>query len=319
MQNNQNIYYVYRHTFNNSYQYIGKGKNERAYKTSGRSKLYSNILNKYGTPNIEIIHNDLSEKQSFILEIEEINNCKQNNIKLINLTNGGEGVSGFKHSEESKNKMKINTSFRNPEVREKIRKSKIGKPSPRKGILLSEKTKLKISLSRKGKNCGEKHHNYGKLGKDSISFGKTINNTIYCFIHDIYGIEQSTIYDLCKKYNLSDSKIHLVAKGKRSHHKGWKLEGSIYTKKKKQTMTQEHKDNISKSKVGKISPKKDNNEYYFINVETKEKIYCTKDSFRGIFNGNMSNINNMINLKSKVLTYRGWVYEEKLYLLKKKI
>jgi hypothetical protein len=46
------------------------------------------------------------------------------------------------------------------EWRIKISKSKMGKPSPRRGIKLSEETKRKISEHRKGKTKMEKHPNW---------------------------------------------------------------------------------------------------------------------------------------------------------------
>lgn len=318
MQQNHNIFYVYRHTFANGYIYIGKGKNERAYKTSERNKFYNNILKKYGKPLIEILFNNLAEKESFKVEIEQISIHKTNGFKLLNMTNGGEGVSGFKHSELSKAKMKINTSFRNPEVRKKISESRKGKPSGRKGFIMSEEQKNKISKNRKGKNIGSSHHMYGKRGEDSIHFGRNRNNNIYTFYHEKYGKETCNIYDLCKKYNLLNPKIYMVANNQRASHNGWKLEGSTYEKKKKPPLTKEHIEKLRNAKLGKPSKRRDINNYEFINIETKEKIICTKLEFINTYGGNMSNINNMVNLNSDRLGCMGWIYEKKINLLKRK-
>ena len=47
------------------------------------------------------------------------------------------------------------------------------------------------------------------------------SKSIYNFVHPAFGGEKCTCYDLIQKYNLDDSKIYSVVKGKRKHHKGW--------------------------------------------------------------------------------------------------
>jgi hypothetical protein len=100
---------------------------------------------------------------------------------------GNTGILGQKRSEESKRKQsetakakhrkmppefsenlsrKLKGRTFTPEWREKISKSNKGKTSPRKGAITSEETKLKISISKLGKNCGDKCH----LWKGGISY-----------------------------------------------------------------------------------------------------------------------------------------------------
>jgi predicted GIY-YIG superfamily endonuclease len=316
MQNNQqNKYYVYLHTFENGSVYIGKGKNNRAYKTSNRNKFYNNTLKKYGKPIIEILFDNITEEESLRLEIEQIKKYKENNYKLLNITDGGEGVSGLKHSEDSKQKMRMNTSARNPIVREKMSLSRLGKPSGRKGISLSEETKNKISESRKGKNSGENHHMFGKTGKDAPNYGLFKNKQIYTFIHPEYGKEQCTIYHLYIKYNLSGSKIYLLANSKKGSHKGWILEDSKFTKKKRPPLSEERKQKLANMQRGKISKRRNNTEYKFINIKTNELMFCTKFKLKELINGSIENINSMINLKEKSLTYKDWCCETKEHLV----
>lgn len=77
--------------------YIGKGLISRAYDfaPSRRTTWHKNIVNKYGRTNIliEIVLCD-SEEHAFALEMTKIKEAKDAGFCLVNLTDGGEGVSG---------------------------------------------------------------------------------------------------------------------------------------------------------------------------------------------------------------------------------
>lgn len=72
--------------------YIGKGHGDRAY-SKQRSRYWHNKANKHGYT-IEIIATGLTEHQAFDIEREFI--AFYGRDKLVNLTDGGEGQSGFK-------------------------------------------------------------------------------------------------------------------------------------------------------------------------------------------------------------------------------
>lgn len=93
-----NIFYVYKHTFSSGAIYIGKGKGKRGYSFSNRNKIWIAHRNKYGDPLVEIVYSGLEEKESFRLEIKEI--ARNQHLTLLNMTVGGEGVSGYEASPE---------------------------------------------------------------------------------------------------------------------------------------------------------------------------------------------------------------------------
>ena len=150
-QDGQESFYVYQHrkTDTNEIFYVGKGINSRANDKNKRSDFWKNVEAKHGRT-IEYLIKNISEEFAFLIEIETINAYRHRGIKLVNLTNGGEGTSGYKYSKESKLKMSV---------------AKQGKTSPRKNVKLSDETKNKISIS--GKNKAKK--SLRKLNKEQVA------------------------------------------------------------------------------------------------------------------------------------------------------
>lgn len=105
-------YIVYRHTNSiNGKVYIGqtKGTIESRAKRDGRgykTGIFKNAINKYGWDAFihEIIKENLTKQKANELETQLILEYKQKGISY-NITDGGEGSVGFKHSEEAKLKM----------------------------------------------------------------------------------------------------------------------------------------------------------------------------------------------------------------------
>ena len=165
-------FYVYAHInlVTNKIFYIGKGKGDRAYTKESRNPHWHNTVKKYDYE-VLILDDNLAEEEAFNLEKRYIFMLGVNN--LTNMTLGGEGVSGLKHSEETKQKMKGNqyrkgiphseetkkkmSEMRNgktfgpmsDEIKTKISKSKKGKVARNKGVPMSEEQKQKQSIAMK--------------------------------------------------------------------------------------------------------------------------------------------------------------------------
>jgi len=138
----QNYYvYVHRKATNGSVFYVGKGKGDRAYWKHSRSKYWNNIVAKHGYT-VEIVQSGMQEWWAHEMEIELIAFYGRDN--LCNLTDGGEGVSGLKMSEEAKIKASIAHSNPSPEVRARMSRGQ-------KGRKMSEETKKLMSQSATGR------------------------------------------------------------------------------------------------------------------------------------------------------------------------
>ena len=188
------IYYVYKHVRldNNTCFYIGKGKGNRK-DLQKRNVVHDSICKKHGYK-VVTIKKGLNEKEAFKLEADMIN-CyvskmgygiyikgymnkenKKNKKFLTNCTWGGEGISGFHHSKESKQR-----------ISEKCKGKRAGKNNPLYGKHHSEESKKKMSESQKGHvawnikkvicittgktfSSVTKASNYYKVAKNTISF-----------------------------------------------------------------------------------------------------------------------------------------------------
>jgi group I intron endonuclease len=177
----EQIGYIYKITSPSGKSYIGQTiEFEKRMKRHSRGKdetKLSRSIKKYGWEAhiVDILWEGLCTK-------EQLNSLEVEFIKLydtlhngLNLTEGGEGARGMKHSEETKAKIsatrkgkpgisrseetkaKMSETRRgrpcSEETRAKISAAKKGKP----GMLQSEETKAKMSAAHKGKPKSEEH------------------------------------------------------------------------------------------------------------------------------------------------------------------
>jgi hypothetical protein len=114
-----NNFYVYRYIRldTNTPFYVGKGKNYRAANINNHNKYCKRIAKSYGYK-IEYILNKISENLAFAKEIEFIALYKSYGYCEANFTDGGEGPSGYKHTEEVKKKISI--ALNKPEIKAKM-------------------------------------------------------------------------------------------------------------------------------------------------------------------------------------------------------
>lgn len=172
----------------------------------------TNSIMKYGKENFIIEEIDKAEN------IEELNEKEIYYINLYNSIspNGYNLDTGGKNrrlSEETKNKISKSNKGRkiSEETRKKLSES-------HKGIKLSKETREKMSMVNKGK----------KPSENTIKGSIDHNQKTYTMINPYGELVTFTNMKLfCKKNNLSNSKLCLVASGKRRSHKGWTISDFI--------------------------------------------------------------------------------------------
>ena len=199
--------------------YVGKGSGNRYKDMSMRNKYFLNVVNKVGKDNIDIkiIEDNLTENEAFEKEKYYITYYKETGHPLTNLSDGGEGSSGWyekltdeeklqhkeisksflgkTHTKETKKKMSkamkgLKHNF-SKEGLESLRKSAKQRDPYWKGKHLSEEAKKKISDARKGK---------AQFGSHVVVFNKDL------FIVEILPSRAETyrvyINDKRKEYNI---------------------------------------------------------------------------------------------------------------------
>ena len=216
-------FYTYLHCKPNGDPfYVGKGCGRRAHDFNQRSEYHKNVVSKYGRENIHIfIFECASENQAFRDEIQQISQFKKEGYKLINLTDGGEGPSGYvptiEHrlivaesnrkricSDETRKKLiekNLGNTYNLGKTRSEETKQKLSQASS--GKTQSEESKQKISIANKGnKYCLGRQYSEETLEKMSLAKKGKPQRKVACPHCDkIGGVSMMTLlhFDNCKR------------------------------------------------------------------------------------------------------------------------
>ena len=130
--------------------YVGKGTGDRRFRTDKRNQYFQRMINKHKCA-VKVVKSYLTEEEAFQEEIKRIDEMKAIGWAVCNFTDGGEGISGLIHTEESRKRISENRSGQ-----------LVGEKNHNFGKPLSEETKRKLSQLLKGRWAGEKNPMFGK-------------------------------------------------------------------------------------------------------------------------------------------------------------
>lgn len=191
-------FYVYVHKYASGPKtgqvfYVGKGQGRRYLSKKGRNDYWIRIVAKYGYTSDKLIsfHN---EACALSFEVALISLYGRGS--LCNMTNGGDGSSGYTHTECALQKMR-----------------------DREPVSLDCVARGKISEYMMGNN-----HCVGRVASDATRLKMSEwqrHPNIYEFYHPDHGSAVSTKYDLRIKYDLCSSGLSAITTGKLKTHKGW--------------------------------------------------------------------------------------------------
>lgn len=198
--------------------YIGIGNsNKRAYSKTNRNIYWNNIVNKTDYE-VEIVLDEIEYEYAKEKEIEFISLYKRkiDGGILCNITLGGDGTLGIKHTEESRLKMSIPNrgkiiseehrniisrtnkgKKRSEETKKKMSDSKLGEKNSRYGIKVSEETKQKM---RESANKGEKNLSLKLTDADVLEIRRLYNEKISSIkLSKIFNVAKSNILSIINR------------------------------------------------------------------------------------------------------------------------
>ena len=127
--------------------YVGKGSVKRSNATDNRNRHWQNIVNKHGFV-VSVVAEYKNEADALAHEVRLIAELRDTGVVLANITAGGDGVCGYKHTDESKAKMSVfQKGFQSTERMAEIRKrnGELNK-DPERRAKQSAKIKAHMSL-----------------------------------------------------------------------------------------------------------------------------------------------------------------------------
>lgn len=237
-------FYVYLHIRKDGTPfYVGKGRGKRAFASSKRERgmhwkqiVEAEFSQSYiPKENVVFLSTFLSEEDALNIEKYWIALFGRQDIHLsgvlVNKTDGGDGVSGYRHTTEAIHRIKLCRSrqkkyVHTEETKKRISKSLTGKTGKIgfSGKSHREEVKKRIGLKLSGKN----NPNYGGKLLTTTVIEKIRTKTIKCGIRTALLkspngelIECGNRAEFARRFNLDAKRICRLIDGSASSHKGW--------------------------------------------------------------------------------------------------
>ena len=191
-------FYVYGHYKpDGTIFYIGKGYGTRAWYTNNRNNFWQNTVNKHGTYQVVLLHEHLSEDEAFLKEKEEILfwGRRKDGGFLINLTDGGEGASGYVYTAEqvAERKAAMLKRYQDPAYRAKYKAA------------AQKRSQDPTWLAKKKAAMQTRAREFSVISPEG---------TLYLNIRGLH--------EFCRTHGLNRGNMFKVLNGKYNHYKGWK-------------------------------------------------------------------------------------------------
>lgn len=154
----ENKFYVYEHWRPDRDEccYVGKGYGSRANILKKRNRHHMAIQAKLGRQGmgveVRFVAMGIDEAAALKIEIKQIARWRDAGVDLVNITSGGDGVTGLKWSDESRKRLGETQRGRKQSPETIAKRS-----AAMRGRIVSEETCRRISDAKKGKPISEEH------------------------------------------------------------------------------------------------------------------------------------------------------------------
>lgn len=176
----------------------------RARSNTHKTQWIRSLVNRGLRPGIEVVSRRRSAETLAQAEVEWIALCRRSSVPLTNVTDGGEGTHGYRHSLE---------------VRDRISERLAGRPSPRRGVPLTRETRLKVSRTKTGLSARDQRdivalYKQGE-GSDALARGFGVSRTCVSSLLRIYGVQPRAPGSTRRKVTPSQERkaVQLYARG----------------------------------------------------------------------------------------------------------
>lgn len=142
----------------NAVFYVGKGTEKRMHSKHRRNAYWNNIVRKAGGFVVRKVASHTDEELVFLAEQERIDQLKRLGVKLSNMTDGGEGPSGYRHTEETKRL---------------IAELQMGEKHWAYGKQISDAERARLSQIAKRKHTDEHRKKVSEAGKGRVNSPST--------------------------------------------------------------------------------------------------------------------------------------------------
>jgi hypothetical protein len=174
------MFYVYEHIRldTNAVFYVGKGRGRRCFEAKRRNQHWKRIVAKAGGFDVRVVVDKIDEELAFLAEQELIAKLKLQGASLANLTDGGEGVSGYRHTDNARIQFSKTMSRTMETYKHIVRERQLGKKNSAKKLGVGDKISKalrgrKLSSERKAKSSLPRGKNPRavKVSLDGKQFG----------------------------------------------------------------------------------------------------------------------------------------------------
>lgn len=201
------MFYVYEHIRldTNTVFYVGKGKGRRCFEARRRNQHWKRVVAKAGGFDIRVVVDKIDEELAFLAEQELILKLKAQGASLTNLTDGGEGSSGYRHTDNARTKFSETMTRTMETYKHIVRERQLGENNSAKKLGVGDK----ISKALRGRKLSSERKAKSSLprGKNPKAVKVSLDGKQFGCIKDMaefIGMPYTTLVNRMRKMNKYD-------------------------------------------------------------------------------------------------------------------
>lgn len=167
------MFYVYEHIRldTNTVFYVGKGKGRRCFESRRRNQHWKRVVAKSGGFDVRVVVDKIDEELAFLAEQELIAKLKSQGASLTNMTDGGEGSSGYRHTDDARTKFSETMARTMETYKHIVRERQLGENNSAKKLGVGDK----ISKALRGRTLSQERKAKSSMPRGSNPKAKKVS------------------------------------------------------------------------------------------------------------------------------------------------